>query len=90
MWVSAIRCYRLIHISLLSLNSRIGYKRKRNFQIEQCLRLELPCLRHVMLVGQEEDYVAALMTLHTDKDEEKEGPGQTLTEDAQRWFRHAR
>ncbi len=48
-------------------------------------------MRHVMVVGEQEDYLAVLLTLQTEPDpEDPEKPGDTLTEEAQRWFRHAR
>jgi len=53
--------------------------------LEQQLRVELPCVRHVVCVGEQEDHLAALMTLQT-----KDDGGEVLTEEAQRWFRHAR
>ncbi len=60
------------------------------FQIEQLVRLELPCVRHVMVVGEGQDHLAALLTLHTDVDENTKLPGNVLTEDVRRWFRQSR
>jgi len=53
--------------------------------LEQLVRVELPCVRHVLVVGEQEDHVAVLMTLKT-----RDDAGEELTEEAQRWFRHAR
>lgn len=48
-------------------------------------------MKEVVLVGEQEDFLAVLLTLQTDPDEfDPERPGTTLTEEAQRWFRHAR
>lgn len=53
--------------------------------------MELPCIKHVVVVGEEEDYLAVLLTLQTEPDEfDPEKPGTTLTEESRRWFRHAR
>ena len=60
------------------------------FQIEQLVRMELPCVRHAMLVGDQEQYLAVLLVLDTLLDQATQMPGKELTEDAQRWFRHAR
>ncbi len=61
-----------------------------SFQIEQLVRLELPCVRQVMVVGEGQDHLAALLTLHTDIDEKTKLPGNVLTEDVRRWFRQSR
>ncbi len=60
-------------------------------QIEQLVRVELPCVKEAVVVGEQEDYLAVLLTLRTEPDEfEPEKPGTTLTEEARRWFRNAR
>ena len=41
-------------------------------------------MRHAVVVGDGEESLSVLLTLQTQAD------GTTLTEDAQRWFRHAR
>jgi long-subunit acyl-CoA synthetase (AMP-forming) len=58
--------------------------------MEQLVRLELPCVKQVMIVGDGQDFLAALLTLHTDVDEKTKQPGNVLTEDVRRWFRQSR
>jgi len=60
------------------------------FQIEQLVRLELPCVKQAMVIGEGQSYLAVLLTLHTNIDEKTKQPGKVLTDDAQRWFKHAR
>ena len=60
------------------------------FQIEQLVRLELPCVKQAMVIGEGQSYLAVLLTLHTNVDEKTKQPGKVLTDDAQRWFKHAR
>ncbi len=45
-------------------------------------------MRHVVVVGEQEDHLAVLLTLRTQKDEFTGLPGQTLAPEARRWFRH--
>ena len=60
------------------------------FQIEQRIRLELPCVKQAMVVGDNQNYLAALLTLHTNINEKTNQPGNVLTDDAQRWFMSTR
>lgn len=59
-------------------------------RIEQLLRLELPCVFQAMIVGDGQDYLAALLTLNTKKDDKTGKPSNALTEDTIRWFRNTR
>ena len=43
-----------------------------------------------MIVGEGQEYLAALLTLNTMMDDRTGQPTNVLTEDSQRWFRHAR
>merc|ERR1711983_336390 len=60
------------------------------FRIEQRVRLELSCVAHAMVVGDDEDYLAVLLTLQTKRDETTGKMSNEMTEDAKRWFRFAR
>ena len=33
------------------------------FQIEQLVRMELPCVKHAVVIGDDEDYLAVLLTM---------------------------
>ena len=43
-----------------------------------------------MLVGDDEGYLAVLLTLDTELDEVTKLPSTRLTQEAQKWFRHSR
>ena len=43
-----------------------------------------------MVVGDQEDYLAVLLTLQTKIDSASNTPGKELTEEAKKWFRNAR
>ncbi len=61
------------------------------FQVEQLIRMELACSRHVAVVGQDQSNLAALITLSTKTDPATTANGgQELTDEAKRWFKHAR
>lgn len=60
------------------------------FRIEQLVRLELPCVKQVMVIGDRQDYLAALLTIDTITDEKSGLPSNILTDEAQKWFRNAR
>ena len=59
-------------------------------QIEQRIRLELSCVAQAMVVGDGQDYLAALLTLNTKKNEATGKMTSELTDGAKRWFRFAR
>lgn len=59
-------------------------------RIEQLVRLELPAVQHVVLVGNGENHLAALLTLQTKIDEVSQTPTKELSEEAKRWCRHAK
>lgn len=59
-------------------------------RIEQLVRLELPCVRHAVVVGDQEEEIAVLLTLQTKNDPTTLVKTDNLTEEAMRWFRHAR
>ncbi len=61
-------------------------------KLEQQVRLELPCVRHAVLVGDGQDYVAVLLTLQTmaEDDENSRSQSPRLSEDAGKWFKNAR
>ena len=52
--------------------------------------MELSCVAHAMVVGDDEDYLAVLLTLQTKRDETTGKMSNEMTEDAKRWFRFAR
>lgn len=54
------------------------------------MRLELPAVQHVVLVGNGENHLAALLTLQTKIDEVSQTPTKELSEEAKRWCRHAK
>ena len=59
-------------------------------QIEQLVRLELPCVKQAIVIGEGQGYLAVLLTLHTNLDEKTKQPGRVLSDDAQRWFKNTR
>lgn len=59
-------------------------------KIEQLVRLELPCVKQAMVIGENQSYLAVLLTLHTNIDEKTKQPGKVLTDEAQRWFKNTR
>lgn len=58
--------------------------------MEQLIRMELPCVKDVMLVGELKEHLAALLTLQTGVDEVTNQSNGVLTEEAQRWFKNMR
>ena len=72
-------------LPILTFNEAISY-----FQIEQLVRLELPCLAQALVVGDGQEYLAVLLTLATKRDEKSGKISSELTDSAQRWFRHSR
>ena len=65
-------------------------KRSITFQIEQRIRLELPCIAQAMVVGDGQDYLAVLLTLQTKRHERTGKVSTEMTENAKRYFRLAR
>ena len=59
-------------------------------KIEQLVRIELPCVKQAMVIGEGQTYLAVLLTLHTNIDEKTKQPGKVLTDEAQRWFKNTR
>merc|ERR1712226_395623 len=59
-------------------------------KIEQLVRLELPCVKQAIVIGESQGYLAVLLTLHTNLDEKTKQPGRVLSDDAQRWFKNTR
>ena len=57
--------------------------------IEDQVRMELPCVSHCLLVGEDEDRLGLLITLDTVVDEQGL-PTNQLTSNCQKWFREAR
>ena len=58
-------------------------------KLEQQIRLELPCVRHAVIVGDGEDYVSVLLTVQTMVEDDAASTVQSprLTEEAARWFK---
>ena len=58
-------------------------------KLEQQIRLELPCVRHAVIVGDGEDYVSVLLTVQTMVEDDAASAVQSprLTEEAARWFK---
>ena len=58
--------------------------------IEDRVRMELPCVSHCLLVGEEQPSLGLLLTLDTVVDTEQGLPTHQLTLAAQKWFKAAR
>ena len=58
--------------------------------IEDTVRMELPCVSHCLLVGEDQANLGLLMTLDTIVDTDQGLPTQQLTLAAQKWFKAAR
>lgn len=55
------------------------------FIVENMVKNELPCLSHVMLIGDRRKFLACLLTLRVEVDQESLEPKSTLTEDTIEW-----
>jgi len=58
--------------------------------IEDRVRMELPCVSHCLLVGEEQPSLGLLLTLDTVMDTDQGLPTHQLTLAAQKWFKAAR
>jgi long-chain-fatty-acid--CoA ligase ACSBG len=55
------------------------------FIIENMVKNELPCLSHVMLIGDRQKFLSCLVTLRVEVDQESLEPKSKLTDDTIEW-----